>query len=49
MQRRTLAAMISILDTGVGKVVKALQDSNQLKNTIIIFYSDNGGPTRKFS
>jgi arylsulfatase B len=49
MQRKTLAAMISILDTGVGKVVKALQDSNQLKNTIIIFYSDNGGPTRKFS
>ena len=37
--------MISILDDGVGCVVKALYDNKMLDNTIIVFYSDNGGPT----
>lgn len=37
--------MISVLDTGVGQVVKALSDNQMLENTIIVFYSDNGGPT----
>lgn len=37
--------MISVLDQGVGQVVKALSDSQMLDNTIIVFYSDNGGPT----
>lgn len=37
--------MISILDRGVGAVVKALRDNKMLENTLIVFYSDNGGPT----
>lgn len=37
--------MISVLDQGVGEVVKALKDSRMLKDTVIVFYSDNGGPT----
>lgn len=37
--------MISILDKGVGRVVSALKDNNMLKNTIILFYADNGAPT----
>lgn len=37
--------MISILDRGVGEVVKALKDNKMLENTVIVFYSDNGGPT----
>lgn len=37
--------MISILDQGVGEVVKALKDNKMLQDTVIVFYSDNGGPT----
>ncbi|CRL01710.1 CLUMA_CG014926, isoform A [Clunio marinus] len=41
--RRILAAMISKLDDGIGQIVEALEDANILDNTIILFYSDNGG------
>lgn len=37
--------MISKLDEGIGKVVEALKGSKALKDTIILFYSDNGAPT----
>lgn len=40
---RIYAAMILALDRGVGQVLKALRDSNQHENTIVIFTSDNGG------
>lgn len=40
-----LAAMMSILDRGVGKVVTALKDTGMLEDTIILFYADNGAPS----
>ncbi len=39
------AAMMENLDTNVGRVLKALKDSQMLANTIVVFTSDNGGLT----
>lgn len=38
----TYAAMIEIMDDGVGEVVQAVRDKGMLDNTIFIFLSDNG-------
>ncbi|CAH6723379.1 hypothetical protein CLIB1444_14S02740 [[Candida] jaroonii] len=38
----TYAAMIDVLDQNIGKVIKALEDKNELDNTFIVFMSDNG-------
>ena len=43
--RHTYAAMITDLDTQVGRIVDALEQKNMLDNTLIIFSSDNGGAT----
>lgn len=39
----TMAAMIEVLDTNVGRLMKFLKDNGLDKNTIVIFTSDNGG------
>jgi arylsulfatase B len=43
--RRTYAAMMYALDRGVGRLIKALKKSGELENTLIVFFSDNGGAT----
>jgi arylsulfatase A-like enzyme len=43
-KRRKCAAMISLLDESVGRVLKALRDSGQEERTLVIFHSDNGAP-----
>jgi len=43
--RHTYAAMITELDTQVGRIVAALKQKNMLDNTLIMFSSDNGGAT----
>jgi arylsulfatase A-like enzyme len=43
--RRTYAAMMSAMDDAVGRVRRTLDETEQTKNTLIIFFSDNGGPT----
>ena len=37
------AAMVRSLDDGVGHLLKALDDAGVADNTIIVFFSDNGG------
>lgn len=37
------AAMIDRMDQGVGRIIKALDETRSLRNTIIFFLSDNGG------
>ncbi len=39
----TYAAMVKSLDDNVGKMLDALEDLGIADNTIVIFYSDNGG------
>ncbi len=44
-QRRTYAAMLSALDDGIGRTIATLREENLEANTLIFFFSDNGGPT----
>ena len=46
-KRRTFAAMMSALDDAVGKVLTKIREMDQEENTLIVFASDNGGPTRQ--
>ena len=41
-KRKTLSAMVSALDDAVGTIVRSLQETELIRNTIIVFSSDNG-------
>lgn len=49
IHRRIFAAMLSDLDTAVGRVSKALQENDLADETLVIFLSDNGGPTKELT
>lgn len=49
MHRRIFAAMLSNLDDSVGEIMQKLRAENLEDNTIIVFLSDNGGPTRELT
>jgi arylsulfatase A-like enzyme len=42
--RRTYAAQVSALDDAIGNVLQTLRATEQENNTLIFFFSDNGGP-----
>ena len=42
-QRAAYAAMVLGMDTGIGKIIQKLKASGEYENTLIFFYSDNGG------
>ena len=46
-RRRTYAGMTSAMDDAVGRVLEALAKHGLVENTLVFFFSDNGGPTRK--
>lgn len=43
-KRRIYAAMVDVMDRGIGEVVAALETHGLRDNTLIFFLSDNGGP-----
>ncbi len=43
--RRTYAAMMFAMDEAIGRIVGTLEKTGQSKNTLVVFISDNGGPT----
>jgi arylsulfatase A-like enzyme len=43
--RRQLCAMISAMDDQIGAVLAKLHSMKQEENTLVFFFSDNGGPT----
>jgi arylsulfatase A-like enzyme len=42
-KRKTYAAMVSAVDDGVGRVLRAVEECGMDENTLIVFLSDNGG------
>lgn len=44
-----IAGMLSKLDESVGQVVEALRKKGMLKNSVIVFSTDNGGPPAGFN
>ncbi|MHC4895884.1 MAG: arylsulfatase B [Planctomycetota bacterium] len=46
-RRRTFAAMVTCLDETMGKVLAALDDRGMRDDTLIVFTSDNGGPSAR--
>lgn len=44
-KRRTFAAMLSAMDDAVGAVLAKIRELKLEENTLIFFFSDNGGPT----
>ena len=49
IHRRIFAAMLSSMDQSVGKILKQIHESGLDEKTLIIFFSDNGGPTRELT
>ena len=45
-RRRTYAAMLSALDDGVGLILQTLERHKLTGNTLVVFLTDNGGPTQ---
>ncbi|WP_299547383.1 sulfatase-like hydrolase/transferase [Seonamhaeicola sp.] len=41
--RAAYAAMVAGMDVGIGQVIKKLKETGEYDNTLIFFYSDNGG------
>jgi arylsulfatase A-like enzyme len=47
--RRTYAAMMHAMDRGVGRLLDWLKQEGRDSNTLIVFFSDNGGATNNAS
>jgi arylsulfatase A-like enzyme len=43
--RRTYAAMMSAMDDAIGQILQSVETAGQTDSTLVVFISDNGGPT----
>ncbi len=43
------AAQIDCIEQGIGRIISALENTGQLKNTLVMFLSDNGGTAEYIS
>lgn len=49
IQRRIFAAMLANMDDSVGEILSALAKNDLDENTLVVFISDNGGPTQELT
>ena len=49
LHRRLFAAMVSAMDDAVGAVLQKLREEKLEEQTLIVFLSDNGGPTAELT
>ena len=42
------AAMVTVMDAGIGRIVQTLKETGQHENTLILFLQDNGGCAEEF-
>ena len=49
IQRRIFAAMLAHLDDSIGTVLAKLRETGIEENTLVVFLSDNGGPTKELT
>ena len=49
IHRRIFAAMLAQLDDSIGAVIAKLRTAGLEENTLVVFLSDNGGPTRELT
>jgi arylsulfatase A-like enzyme len=49
IHRRIFAAMLSDLDQAIGRVMESLEQNEIREHTLVIFLSDNGGPTKELT
>ncbi len=45
-KRRTYAAMVSVMDQQIGRLLKTIDDRGEREKTLVAFLSDNGGPEK---
>jgi arylsulfatase A-like enzyme len=43
--RRTYAAMMFAMDEAIGRIRRTVEETGQAERTLVVFLSDNGGPT----
>jgi arylsulfatase B len=45
-KRRSFSAMVDAMDVTIGKVLSTLEREGEASNTLVLFFSDNGGPVQ---